>query len=50
MNKLNISGYMQFEDESEKLNCYKVLSRFNLDGEDTILENDDDKVNENEEN
>jgi hypothetical protein len=49
-NKMNISGYMQFADESEKLNCYKILSRVNLDGEDIILENenDEDKINENE--
>jgi len=50
-NKMNISGYMQFADESEKLNCYKILSRVNLDGEDIILENeldDEDKNNENE--
>jgi hypothetical protein len=49
-NNMNISGYMQFADESEKLNCYKILSRVNLDGEDIILENenDEDKINENE--
>lgn len=50
-NKMNISGYLQFADESEKLNCYKILSRVNLDGEDIILENenDEEKINENDE-
>lgn len=45
--KMNISGYMQFEDESEKLNYYKTLSKFNLnlaDGEDDIIfENENDE-------